>query len=189
MMDFAQLMEQRRSIREYLDKPVPRSLILQIIQDACQAPSAANNQPWQFILVLDKQMIKLLSDEAKKNIIAGIKKQPDSPIASYLAQLEHPSFNIFHDAPALVYIVGDPRIPSLVTDVSLAAAYFMFSATTRGMGTCWIGLGREIRDPELLSSIGVPGGFTIIAPIVVGYPRRIPPAPSRNAPKILKIVE
>ncbi len=188
-MDFGQLMVQRRSIREYLDKPVPRSLILQIIQDSCQAPSAANNQPWQFVVVLDKQMIKTLSDEAKRNVIAGIKKQPDSPIASYLGQLEHPSFNVFHNAPALVFIVGKPQIPSLITDVSLAAAYFMFSATSRGLGTCWIGLGREIRDPKLLSSIGIPGGFNIIAPIVVGYPRRIPPAPLRNDPKILKIVE
>lgn len=188
MLNFEQLMEQRRSIRDFLDKPVPRSLVLQIIQDCCLAPSAANNQPWQFIVVLDRKTIKTLSDEAKKNIIAGIRKQPDSPIAAYLAQLEQASFNVFHNAPCLVYIVGNPKIPSLAFDVSLAAAYFMFSATSRGLGTCWIGLGREIRDPGLLASIGVPEGFRIIAPIIVGYPRRIPPAPARNKPKILKIV-
>jgi nitroreductase len=188
MLDFEQLMKQRRSVRDFLDKPVPQSLILQMIQDSCSAPSAANNQPWHFIAVLDKKTIKALSDEAKKNIIAGIRKQPNSPIASYLAQLEQETFNVFHNAPALVYIVGNPQIPSLVFDVSLAAAYFMFSATARGLGTCWIGLGREIRDPELLASIGVPEGFKIIAPIIVGYPRQIPPAPSRDKPKILKII-
>ena len=143
MMDFELLMQQRRSIRDFLDKPVPQSLILQIIRDCCSAPSAANNQPWHFIVVMDRQMIERLSDEAKKNIIAGIKKQPESPVASYLAQLEQPSFNVFYNAPALVYIVGNPQVPSLVIDVSLAAAYFMFSATSRGLGTCWIGLGRE----------------------------------------------
>jgi hypothetical protein len=50
-------------------------------------------------------------------------------------------------------------------------------------------LGREIRDPELLTAIGLPDGFKIIAPIIVGYPRQIPPAPPRNDPKILKIIE
>lgn len=189
MMDFGQLMHQRRSIRDFLDKPVSRDLMLQIVHDCCSAPSAANNQPWHFIVVLDKQMIKTLSDEAKKNIIAGLKHQPNSPITSYLAQLEQPAFNVFHNAPALVYIVGNPQIPSLVMDVSLAAAYFMFSATSRGLGTCWIGLGREIRDAGLLASMGVPDGYKIIAPIVVGYPRRIPPAPPRSDPKILNIIE
>jgi nitroreductase len=188
MTDFEQLLKQRRSIRDFLDKPVPESLILQLIEDSCLAPSAANNQPWHFIVVLDKEMIKALSDEAKKNVIAGMRKQPNSPVASYLDQLEQESFNVFHNAPCLVYIAGNPQIPSLVFDVSLAAAYFMFSATSRGLGTCWIGLGREIRDPELLASIGVPDGFRIIAPIIVGYPLRIPPAPPRNAPKILKII-
>jgi nitroreductase len=188
MLDFEQLMKKRRSIRDFLDKPVPQSLILQMIQDCCSAPSAANNQPWHFIVVLDKEMIKTLSDEAKKNIIAGIKKHPDSPIASYLTELEQESFNVFHNAPGLVYIVGNPKIPSLAFDVSLAAAYFMFSATSRGLGTCWIGLGREVRDPGLLVTIGVPNGFKIIAPIIVGYPRQIPTASPRNEPNILKII-
>ncbi len=189
MVAFEQLMEQRRSIRDFLDKPVPRSLMSEIIHDCCWAPSAANNQPWHFIVVLDKQMMRTLSDEAKKNIVAGIRKQPNSPVAAYLSQLEQPSFNVFHNAPALVYIAGNPKIPSLALDVSLAAAYFMFSATSRGLGTCWIGLGREIHDPDLLAAIGLPDGFKIIAPIIVGYPRRIPPAPPRNEPKILKIIE
>ncbi len=189
MSEFEQLMEQRRSIRDFLDQPVPKSLIIQMIHDSCMAPSAANNQPWQFIAVLDKEMIRTLSDEARRNVVAGIRNQPKSPVASYLAQLEEESFNIFHNAPALVYIVGDPRISSLAFDASLAAAYFMFSAASRGLGTCWIGLGREIRDPGLLASIGVPEGYRIVAPIIVGYPRRIPPAPPRNEPRILKIIE
>ncbi len=188
MLTFEQLLHQRRSVRDFLDKPVPQDLILQLIQDSCQAPSAANNQPWHFIVVLDRKMIKALSDEAKGNIVARIKQQPGSPMTPYLAELEQPSFNIFHNAPGLVYIVGNPKIPSLVFDVTLAAAYFMFSATARGLGTCWIGLGREILDPALLTAIGVPEGYRIIAPLIVGYPRQIPPAPQRKQPAILKIV-
>jgi nitroreductase len=187
-LDFDQLLNQRRSIRDFLDQPVPPSVIRQLIQDSCLAPSAANNQPWCFSVVMDKALIQALSDEAKTNIIAGIRNQPDSPIAAYLTQMQQPSYNVFYNAPCLVYIIGNPKIPSLVVDVSLAAAYFMFSATSRGLGTCWIGLGREIRYPGLLDTLGVPEGFKIIAPIIVGYPRTIPAAPPRHKPTILTMI-
>lgn len=184
MTDLKQLFTQRRSIREFLDKPVARELLLEMIHDSCLAPSAANIQPWQFIVVLDKALMKTLSDESKKNILAGIKKQPDSPVTPYLSTLEQASYNIFYNAPCLVYMVGNPKIPSLAFDLSLAAAYFMFSATAKGLGTCWIGLGKEIRDPQLLEAIGMPAGYKIIAPIIVGYPREIPPIPTRKKPNI-----
>ena len=73
MTDFEQLLKQRRSIRDFLDKPVPESLILQLIEDSCLAPSAANNQPWHFIVVLDKEMIKamLAAQETLASTLAG----------------------------------------------------------------------------------------------------------------------
>jgi nitroreductase len=64
----------------------------------------------------------------------------------------------------------------------------MFSALERGLGTCWIGLGRFMEDPELLTLTGMPDGFQIIAPIIVGYPRSIPDPSERMKPQILKIV-
>lgn len=184
MIDLKQLIRQRRSIRDFLDKPVSRELLLEMIHDSCLAPSAANNQPWQFIAIMDKTLMKNLSDESKKNILAGIKRQPDSPVNPYLSTLEQASYNIFYNAPCLVYMVGNPKVPSLAFDISLAAAYFMFSATSRGLGTCWIGLGKEIKDPQLLETIGLPAGHKIIAPIIVGYPREIPPTPTRKNPVI-----
>jgi nitroreductase len=188
MLNFEELISQRRSIRDFLDKPVPQDLIVQMIQDSCQAPSAANNQPWHFIVVQNTEMIRVLSDEAKKNIVCRIKERQGASLSAYLEDLEEPSFNIFHNAPCLIYIVGNPKISSLAFDASLAAAYFMLSATSRGLGTCWVGLGREIQDPTLLASIGVPAGFKIIVPLIVGYPRQIPPPPPRKSPVILKVI-
>jgi nitroreductase len=158
-LNFEQLIHQRRSVRDFLDKPIPQALILDMIRDSCRAPSAANHQPWQFIVVPDKKTIKALSDEAKRNVVEGIKRQPGSPVNAFLDQLQQPDFNVFHNASALVYIAGNPKIASIAFDVSLAAAYFMFSATSRGLGTCWIGLGKEIMDPELLAAIGLPEGL------------------------------
>jgi nitroreductase len=64
----------------------------------------------------------------------------------------------------------------------------MFSASARGLGTCWIGLGRFIKDPALLDLIGMPKGDQLVAPIIIGYPKGIPAAPARVGPQVLKIV-
>jgi nitroreductase len=62
MMDFSQLLEKRRSIRRFLDKDVSLELVMEIIQDACMAPSAVNGQPWEFIVIRNRALIKRLSD-------------------------------------------------------------------------------------------------------------------------------
>jgi len=64
----------------------------------------------------------------------------------------------------------------------------MFCAAAVGLGTCWVGLGSNIRDPEILEAIGMPEDYRIVAPIILGYPKSIPAAPDRKEPQILKIV-
>jgi len=64
----------------------------------------------------------------------------------------------------------------------------MFSAAALGLGTCWVDLGLEIRDPEILAGIGLPYDCKIVAPIILGYPKSIPASPTRNEPQILKII-
>jgi nitroreductase len=73
-------------------------------------------------------------------------------------------------------------------DCTLAAAYFMFAATARGLGTCWVGLGSNISDPEMLEAIGIPGDCRIIAPLILGYPLSIPEPRDREVPKVIKIL-
>jgi len=133
-------------------------------------------------------MIKRLSDENKKNLLSLLEKNPDAPIKKYEGALRDPDFNIFYNAPCLVYIVGSKDLLSLHVDCALAACYFMFSASQRGLGTCWIGLGTNMKDPELFRLMGMPGDFQIVAPIIVGYPKNIPEIPERMEPRILKIV-
>jgi nitroreductase len=80
-------------------------------------------------------------------------------------------------------------VQSLDVDLALTAAYLMFSATERGLGTCWINLGAHIREPGLLSTIGMPKDCRIVAPIIIGYPTAIPAASERHAPVILKLIQ
>ena len=64
----------------------------------------------------------------------------------------------------------------------------MFSAVERGLGTCWIGLGVNVGDSELLKDILLPEDYKIIAPIIIGYPKNIPGPPGRMEPQILKTI-
>jgi nitroreductase len=64
----------------------------------------------------------------------------------------------------------------------------MFAAAARGLGTCWINLGIEIRDPEIQKAVGMSADFRIVAPITLGYPKAVPELPIRNEPQILKTI-
>ena len=188
MAEFLELLKKRRAIRNFEDREVPLELIREIIKESCFAPSAANGQPWRFIIVNNKDLIKRLSDESKRTLLSYIEENSETANKKYEAALRNPDFNVFYNAPCLVFIVGSQEIRNLLVDCALAASYFMFSATERGLGTCWIGLGTSIQDPDLLELIGMPEGHNIVAPLIVGYPNRIPSAPERKEPQILKIV-
>ncbi len=187
MADFFELLKTRRSIRSFEEKELPLSLIKEIINDSILAPSASNNQPWRFIIINDRDMIKRLSDESKRNLLRVIEGNPDAP-KNYELILRNKEFNVFYNAPCLVIIVGKRDVISLDVDCALAAGYFMFSAAARGLGTCWVNLGADLRDPEILEEIGMPDDCRIVAPIILGYPRIIPDIRPRNEPQILKII-
>jgi len=187
-MDFKTLLINRRSIRDFQNKEVPLSIIKEIIQESCLAPTATNGQPCQFIIIQNRDYIKKLSDESKKNLLSDLEKNPESPIKDYEPYLRDEQFNIFYNAPCLVFFIGPKEVDSLDVDCALTVAYFMFSATSRGLGTCWIGLGACIRDRNLLNEIRIPPDCRIVAPIIVGYPTSIPPASERHSPDILKVI-
>ena len=76
-MTFGELLESRRSIRRYQDRPVSVQVVQETIHKSTLAPSAGNEQPWRFVLLNAKEMIKRISDESKKNVLACIAANPE----------------------------------------------------------------------------------------------------------------
>ena len=189
MDPFAILLGKRRSIREFLDRDVPPELVKTIIRDTCLAPSAMNGQPWRFSIVTNRERIRALSDESKRSLLSDLERDPASLLQRYGDILRDPNFNVFYNAPCVVYISGPSGLGSLDVDCALAACYFMFAAAARNLGTCWIGLGAHLRDPATLRELGITGGLEIVAPIALGYPKAIPGPPERNKPVILSVLE
>lgn len=191
-MDFSELLVNRRSVRNFEDKPVPVELIEEIINDSIKAPNASNKQAWNFIIINNKEYMQKLSDISRQGFIASVKRNPNSPLKEYATGLkERKNVNFFFNAPCLVYITGPTSVSTIREDVGLLTAYFMFSATARGLGTCWVGMGGGVRDKAVLEEMGVPKGHHLIAPIIIGYPKdgKIPPMNERREPVILKIIE
>jgi nitroreductase len=187
-MKFTELLQKRRSIRDYEPKDVPLEIINEIIQEATLAPSASNNQPCRFVIINCRQTIKRISDESKANLLQDFAQKKTNLNAEYVDLLKNEKFNVFYNAPCVVYIAGSSAVHSLDIDCALTASYIMFCAATRGLGTCWIGLGAHIRDPKIKAEMGIPDGCRIVAPIIIGYPKTIPAPSERQAPKILRVI-
>lgn len=187
-MHFDELLIKRRSVRDFEDQSVPVEMIKALINDSIKAPNSGNNQSWKFIIVNNREFIKRMSDAGKAAILSDIETHPDSPMKCYEKPLRNERFNVFYNAPCLVCIVGMTDDPNIAMDCALAGNYLMLSATAKGLATCWVALGAEIRDPVLLDELGMPEGYRIYAPIVVGYPKMIPDMPKRKEADIIRIV-
>jgi nitroreductase len=187
-VDFFDLLETRRSVRNYQDKNVSLALLREIIQDACLAPSGGNRQSWRFIVVNDRDTIRGRSAGCPPKQGGGLDHHTPPRGQPKQTGLRNPKFNVFYNAPGLVIICGDKRSHSAEVDCALAASYLMLSAAARGLGTCWVDLGSQIRDPKLLEEIGLTDDLDIVAPIIIGYPKAIPAIPPRNEPIVLKTI-
>ena len=188
MVTFSELLQKRRAIRDFEAKEIPAKMIDEILQESTLAPSASNNQPCHFVVVHCRKTIKALSDESKANLLSDnaekkIKLNPD-----YIAFLQNEQFNVFYNAPCVIYVVGAKSVGSLDVDGALAASYIMFSAAARGLGSCWVALGANIRDAKLKAELGIPDNYRIVAPIILGYPKAIPAPSERHAPEILRVI-
>jgi len=188
MMTFTELLKNRRAIRDFQGKDVPLDIVKEILQEASLAPSASNGQPCQFIIVNNRQTLKKLSDESKKNLLQDFAENKTSLNPNYVDMLKNENFNVYYNAPCLIYVIGSKSVRSLEVDCALAVSYIMFCAAQRGLGTCWVNLGAYIRDQKIKADIGLPDDCRIVAPVIIGYPKEIPAASERHAPQILKIV-
>ncbi|HBX93309.1 MAG TPA: nitroreductase [Hyphomonas sp.] len=73
-MNYDDVVKSRRSIRGYLDKPVPKELIREILEIAMRAPTSMNSQPWNFYVVAGEVLDRIRKGNVERNV-AGV---PDS---------------------------------------------------------------------------------------------------------------
>ena len=112
MVDFPELLQKRRSIRDFQDKDVPPELVREIIQDACLAPSSGNGQPWKFIVIHNKGWIRRLSEESK-----NLLNEPRLRLMKKAAYLINTARGAIVDEMALVRMLQERAIAGAALDV------------------------------------------------------------------------
>ncbi len=187
-MDYKKILINRRSVRNYLEKQVPIETILEIIHESTYAPSSGNEQPWKFIIINDRIAMKNISEEAKSNILNWIESNPNDNVKKYETLLKNKEYNIFYNASTVVLIIGDTNLKNTKVNCALAGSYFMMSATSRNLGTCWINFATHIKSKDMIKQLGIPENHEIVAPIIIGYPAEVPTIPLRKEPEIIRII-
>ena len=150
--------EQRRSIRKFLDVPVTDDQVRELLQAAMLAPSAKNGQPWQFVIV----------------------RSPEK-----MAQLKakHPYASSLNTAPVCICVCGviDPAMPDYYTqDCAACTQNILLQAQSMGLGTCWMGVApRRERMEAVAETLRIPDGIAPFCLIAVGVPAETRATPDR----------
>jgi nitroreductase len=149
-VDTLQAIHTRRSIRKYLDKPVPQELVQKLLAAAMQAPSARNQQPWQFVVIDDRSILTKIAE-----------LMPTAAMAS--------------KAPLAILVCGDLDLERSegywVVDCAAAVENMLLAAHALGLGAVWCGVyPREPRMEGLKRLIGLPENVIAHSLVVVGYP-------------------
>lgn len=153
MKQVIETMKTRRSIRRFKPDMVPKEIMEQIIEAGTFAATGMNHQDPIIIAVTNKEVRDRLS---KLNAeIMGTDSDP------------------FYDAPVVLIVLADKKIPTHVYDGSLVMGNLMLAAHSLGIGSCWIHRAEEEfarqQGQEILKSLGIEGDYEGIGHCVLGY--------------------
>ncbi len=184
-MDLREAIYSRRAVREFTSEPIDEKTLRQLIDAAIQAPSAVNEQPWLFSVVLDKALLARISREAKAHVLKTTAVGLLSHSRHFQEILNDPNFDIFYHALALIVISTVAAGPWAVEDCALAAENLMLAARGLGLGTCWIGFSQSwLGTEEGKAALNLPSTCFPVAPIIVGHPKSAPPPVARKEAQI-----
>jgi nitroreductase len=189
----------RRSIRRFKSDPVPRDLILDLIDAARLAPSASNRQPCRYYVVADEVAreklrssgailqkfvleapvcivccadMSLYSDEKTKEAIKELTQAGGMPGAGDPGDIAS-YWNWWHR------VVSEKDLIKLAyLDVGIAVEHIVLMAVATGLGTCWM---RRINEAEVARALDLPPEVVVVSLLALGYPAEDPkPRPRKD---------
>jgi len=149
----------RRSIRKYKKDKIPQDILNNILKAAMSAPSAYNQQPWQFIIVDDKELLKSISEK-------------------------HPHAKMCSTAPLAILVLADLSLEQAkdmwVFDCAAATQNILIASHDYGIGSVWIGVYFRKEYIEIFNKLfNLPNNIIPISLISLGYPAEEKPKEDR----------
>jgi nitroreductase len=158
-MDAIDAILTRRSVRRFLTDPVPEDKVKLLLRAAMQAPSAVNQQPWQFVVINDQALLREVA-------------------------IFHTSVQVLHEAPLGILICGDKRLEKRQNcwfqDCSAATENMLLAAHALGLGACWLGIFHLTERVEGVRRVfDLPPEIMPLTLIALGFPGETPPPEDR----------
>lgn len=150
-MNAVEALRTRRSIRTYADRPVERAVMEEIVDCARLAPTAMNDQPWEFVVITER---------------AALESIP--PLLGHAAYIGKAAF--------AVLVLGKPTNANgspagyVVEDCSAATENLLVAAWAHGIGSCWVAGTKQPYGPAVVKAFGGPADHKLIAIVSFGYP-------------------
>ena len=151
----------RRSVKKYLDKPVPEELVEQVVKAGTYAPSGMNKQSAIILAVTNKEMRDRLSD-INLEIVKGRNLTTSSG-----------HNDPFYGAPVVLVVLAKKEIGTRIYDGSLVMENMMVAAQSLGLASCWIHRAKETFETEegkqILRQLGITEEYEGIGNCILGY--------------------
>lgn len=143
------VIKNRRSIRSYIDKSVEENKIIEILKSAMQAPSSKNSQPWEFVIVDDKEIL------------------------SQLSKVQHRAKHI-KEAPICIAVLGNKnrflKAGKWMQDLGASTENLLLEATNQGLASCWTGVFPKNKVVNKVKiTLDLPENLVPYALISIGY--------------------
>ena len=144
MTSFFELLKTRRSIRKYLPKAVEQEKIVQITNAALMSPASKRSNPWEFIVIQDKETLVKLSESRPHG-------------SQFLA-----------DSPLGIVVTADTTKSDVwMEDASIASIIMQLEAQDLGLGSCWVQVYGRQKDENMTTesyirkSLNIPEHYSV----------------------------
>jgi nitroreductase len=182
---FLELVRTRRSIRSFKADPVPDEYVERIIEAARFAPSGANSQPWEFIVIKDREtkdkIVAMVTEQGEAGRKVEAVREEDVRFPGTQGPAREPGYK---NAPVFIIVCGDPRTKEayplfttltrgdshFASGLASAFLYMTLAATTLGLGSQWVSAtGSPLVKPLVKQLLDIPHELEIYDMLVLGY--------------------
>ena len=149
-MEFYDVIRTRRSVRRFLNRPIPDEVLDRVLDAARIAPSGGDRQPWRFVVVKDKQKKKKIAHACYSQDFVA-----EAPVVLVCCSIKCSSgYQPWEDEAGR-------------RDAVIATDHLILAARNEGLGSCWVG---AVHDKQVKEIVNVPDDVNVVMVVPLGYP-------------------
>ena len=162
-MDTINVIKERRSIRNFLDKEIPDQILIDLVDCGRLAPTGYNRQPWEFVVITDEKLKKEIANLARYG-------------------------RFIKDAGACIAVFCNKKEAfTLLEDACAATENIIIAAQNYGLGTCWVNSYQKEHSPKVEKLLNAPEEMVLTTIIAVGYHEE-PEKNNRNKKELEEVI-